>query len=251
MIKIKDDGKVLTNVKVELLDLKKPFFNVKSLKVAKKTKNDVIRKPSDTLQADRLKTYHCMIDDDKFGNLFRRYNYFYKCHSLYESSTTKLSKVPKVRKFEELLDLERTSKSYENFWWYLNRVLNLIISTHNFSLILSDIPLNINSSVKVETLNCNLKNPEGVPESTWESWIAKKLLDYYGEMPLCNLNRIAHCCDFDKTTDLDLSLLGSHKYIITLSGTNPYFPFYLSQYIYRKYPDKEILPLILFSIKSN
>ncbi len=236
------EGLVVANG-FKLVDLTKPFHEVKSISQCKKN-GTFNREPSETLSTDRLLYYHCTINDQYCGRLAKIYSRdgLLKCHGLYETKGG-ISKLLRIRALSSMMNKECNGPYTERSSLFISTIVNLLVKSENFQVVLKDFSIDLDINIPVESCEWSFVDPN--IDGSVEKRLLATLVKQHGEVPLSVFDRMIYRLPVE-STNIDLSKLEDYDRILLLSATNGFYASYLAKLLYKVFPEKEILPLTLF-----
>lgn len=240
-----DDG-ILYSDGYRIVNLKKPFRAVLKTYIRHEGAKYFIKKPSDSLgslDVRGMSMYAFKVDEYKYASLHKTHSMdgYFKCHAIYETE----SSTPVALRRLSLVNLldNVNSLQYNQFSSYFDVVFKYIVKSFNFSTIISDFEYNFEKFGLKSLSSCSwgvigLGHGLNVFED-------EDKLDGILPLQFCN-SKLKHV-NPKKHTNIDLSVLGRSRNIIVLSGMNKFSAGYITRYIRKIYPKKEVLPICIFT----
>ncbi len=242
--------KILPSAEVQandypIVNLKSPFHHVIDRSKLRPAKQRLQRSPSQTLTSKRLLSYTCPINETFHARLIRIYPRFtFKCHGIYRTHRG-ISKLLRIRALQQLFTDAHTEE-YNSASQYVGKVLTYLVDSFDFQIILSDFNINHPINSKIHRANWNVTSCNS-SKDTKEIRGFRGVLRQYGKIPISSCDSILSEIDPLLSTDIDASVVRDLDRIVVVSNTNAFASSYITQYLYRLFPDKEILPVVMFT----
>lgn len=254
MINLKIKNGILQANGYKICNLRTPF--VRSIDIKKsgwksRVSSYIGRTPSEVLALGgqykyRFRTskghYHALSPYSK-GNL--RTNYIYKspqhCAGIFVANAlTKLFKT-----------LSSDKPQFEEIKSILTVVINKVVSSYNFDLIISDLPnptdlISPNFCTNKTILPANFNLTEEVPKQEFK--YINSIVRYHKKIPLRILDSAEFLTLHPKYTDIDFSSIQKNTRVLVISMMNPLYAGYIAHVMSKFYKIKDVLPVSIFKI---
>lgn len=241
LIQIDHEGRVFSNY-YEITNLRKPFRTIVNKMKSKKSIKKFTLTPSETLKTNRMKSYGVHIKKNLYGFFYRVYpNKSFKCHGVYNTNLG-ISQKFRIKSLQNILNKQVSQKIYEQFHLYISSIFNLIQGYYPFDLILTDSPI---YNIKIPIINSGWELITSIPSRNLQIKYLSMLLGKHGKIPLNRLEKELNEVDL-MYTNIDFSSIEPYEKILVFSFTNNHYAGYLTHHLMKKYPEKEILPLVGF-----
>lgn len=256
-----EKGEIKAN-RFTITNLKRPFQNiVHSTKIAKQ------RRPIDTFMdgtrlLKKLLIYEIPIKKSTYGTLFRSSIQGFPSHWVYETNKT-ISPLFRDKVLHKILheDLLKEDEAFENIRQHLKVIMNLLVKSYDFDLILTDIENLASFTLPLPIIYDDAKLVSVPPPSTVRLKTVRALLrKHESKLPLKTFDwQLLSHISLTRHSTFDLNRLKGYTNILIISGTNPYYAGFLARELGRVRRDKEEaterskltfnpLPVTLFSV---
>ena len=209
-----------------IADMKIPFIKLK-------TAPQYTKLPSETILSSRM-SYYTFSYNNNYYRLIRSTKNGFKFHSIYRTDTT-VKKSAREIILNECLDNKELRWSIIN---YLQKITNILIGSHPFSLIITDFKMNFDTGIQHILGDWNIINTHNIE-------VMKRNMYEGNKIKISECGKELKYIDPVYYTDIDKNIVKEYKNILILSKTNGHYTNYLAEYFY-KLGAKEVLPVTLF-----